>query len=164
MKNIFVLVLIVVSIPLSAQYNQSIGVRGGERGIGVTYNFHIAPKPFLQFDAIGVFSDKLQGGIILATLNSREEIHNSSLNTTRLSWSYGAGVHAGYYKKPNNLSDFAIGPDLRLASEFQFKLPVVIGVDVLGYYNMLPALSSSHPKGWLDNYLDFGVYLKYVID
>ena len=164
MKNLLTITFITISIALSAQYKQSIGARGGSRGVGVTYNFHIAPRPFIQFDAIGVLSDKLQGGIILASLNNRKEIHNSTLNTTRLSWSYGAGIHAGYYQEPNNLSDFVIGPDVRLATEFQFKLPLVIGVDVMGYYNMLPALTSNHPKGWIDNYLDFGVYLKYVLN
>tara|TARA_X000000368_G_C22955512_1_gene678569 strand:+ start:143 stop:646 length:504 start_codon:yes stop_codon:yes gene_type:complete len=167
MKNLIILSLIIISIPLSAQYNQSIGLRGGARGTGLTYNFHIGAKPFLQFDAIGVNSQELQGGIILASINSREEIHASTLNTTRLIWSYGAGIHAGYYKDPNNTtneSDLAIGPDFRLASEFQFKLPIVIGVDVMGYYNLLPLLKPNHNKGWLDNYLDFGVYLKYVIN
>jgi hypothetical protein len=167
MNNLFFLVTVIFSTTLSAQYNQSIGVRGGGRGVGVTYNYYIGPKPFIQLDAIGVSSAELQGGVLIASYNMRQEIHSSTINTTRLSWSYGGGFHAGYYRDPDNTlneSDLAIGPDLRLATEFQFKLPVVIGIDVLGYYNVLPALKSDHKKGWIDNYLDFGIYLKYVID
>jgi len=167
MKNLILFIAVMITTTLSAQYNQAIGVRGGARGIGVSYNYHLGPKPFIQFDAIGVYSEVIQGGVLVASYNLRQEIHSSTLNTTRLNWSYGAGLHAGYYRDPTNLinqSDFAIGPDVRLASEFQFKLPIVIGVDVIGYYNVLPALKSDHSKGWIDNYLDFGVYLKYVID
>tara|TARA_B110000211_G_C14001557_1_gene518710 strand:+ start:51 stop:554 length:504 start_codon:yes stop_codon:yes gene_type:complete len=167
MKNILFVSIILISTSISAQYNQSVGLRGGGRGVGVTYNYHIGPKPFLQFDAIGVFSDELQGGIVLASYNMRQEIHSSTMNTTRLSWSYGGGIHAGYYQDPDNTlneSDLVIGPDLRLATEFQFKLPVVIGMDIVGYYNALPGFKSTHVKGWIDNYLDFGIYLKYVID
>jgi hypothetical protein len=167
MRNLILFASIILTTNLSAQYNQSIGFRGGGRGMGLTYNYYLGPKPFIQFDALGVVSEVMQGGIIVASYNLRQEIHSSTLSTTRLNWSYGGGLHAGYYRDPTNVtsqSDFVIGPDVRLATEFQFKLPIVIGVDVMGYYNILPALKANHIKGWIDNNFDFGVYLKYVID
>lgn len=167
MRKIILFILVVSSVSLNAQYNQGIGVRGGERGFGLTYNYFFGPKPFFTLDVIGNMTQEIEGGIVMGSFNMRQEIHSSTLNTTRLSWSYGGGIHAGFFRDPDNVtneSSIVVGPDFRLATEFQFKLPVVIGVDFTGYYNLMPALKSDNPEGWLDDYFDFGIYLKYVID
>lgn len=167
MRNILALCLITITIAASAQYNQAIGLRGGQRGAGITYSYHLSAKPFLNFDLVGVSSQEKQGGVLVATYNFRQEIHSSTLHTTKLSWSYGAGAHGGYFRDPDNTtteSSIVLGLDLRLSAEYQFKLPFVVGLDFTPYYNFSPALKADNPEGWLDDYIDFGVYLKYVID
>lgn len=167
MRNLFLVLFVCIGFSSNAQYSQSIGLRGGLRGVGFTYNYYLGPKPFINIDVMGTKSQQLQGGLAFLSFNLREEIHSSTLNTTRLSWSYGGGIHGGYFRDPTNTanqSDIVLGPDLRLAMEFQSKFDIVFGIDVTGYYNVMPLINSDNPKGWQDEFVDAGVFIKYVID
>lgn len=167
MKKIILLLLIVSGLNMNAQYDQSIGLRGGLRGVGITYNYYLGPKPFINIDLIGNMGQQIEGGLAFVSFNMREEIHSSTLNTTRLSWSYGGGLHGGYFQDPTNTtnkSDIVLGPDVRLALEFQTKFNIVFGIDATCYYNVMPLVNSDNPEGWQDQYLDAGVYVKYILD
>ena len=50
MKKLVLIALSFVSITVSAQYINSFGVRGGLRGVGLTYKHYLAPKLFLNID------------------------------------------------------------------------------------------------------------------
>ena len=120
MKKLVFTLLVFFSVAVSAQYVNSFGLRGGLRGVGLTYKHYLAPKLFLNIDGVGTNSQELQGGEILAMLNVRNKIHNTFFQSKELTWSYGAGLHSGYYQDPNNEASLVLGPDLRLGAEYLF--------------------------------------------
>jgi hypothetical protein len=154
------------SVTVSAQYVNSFGARVGLRGLGLTYKHYLAPKFFLNIDGGGTYSQELQGGELFAILNVRNKIHNTFFQSKELTWSYGAGLHAGYYQDPdnkNNESDFVLGPDLRFGAEYLFHEKICIGADATLYYNVMPL---EKVEGMDDKYfqiIGFGVFLRYVI-
>lgn len=144
MKKVTLLSAILLCFSVAkADYQSGYGLRWGERGIGLTTNYFIQPETFIQFDAIGVSSQEIKGGIIMGTFNIHKEIHASTLHTTQLSWNFGGGLHLGKYWDPdntNNENHFAIGPDVRLGIAYELPGPFVIGAEVIGYYNVMPRL------------------------
>ncbi len=166
MKRIFLIASIFISVTVSAQYINSFGVRGGLRGVGVTYKHYVAPKLFLNLDGIGTFSQELQGADIVATINVRNKIHNSNLQSKELTWSYGAGVHAGYYRDPNNTnaeSNITLGPDARLGAEYLFDEKWCFGLDVTGFYNVMPLEKVEGMDNKFSQVFGAGVFIRYVI-
>ena len=166
MKKLVLLTLLFVSITVSAQYVNSFGVRGGLRGIGLTYKHYLAPKLFLNIDGAGTYSEQIQGGELFAMLNIRNKIHNTYFQSKELTWSYGGGLHVGYYQDPdntNNESDIVLGPDLRLGAEYLLREKICIGADASLFYNVMPL---EKIEGMDDKYSQFfgvGVFLRYVI-
>lgn len=69
MKRGILILFVLASIVGNAQYVNSIGVRGGLRGYGITYKQYFAPKLFLNVDGVGQSTQEIKGGEIIATLN-----------------------------------------------------------------------------------------------
>ena len=166
MKKSMLFILTIISLSTTAQYVNSIGARGGLRGIGLTYKQYFAPNLFLNLDAVGTFSQELQGGELIGSLNVRNKIHNSNFQAKELTWSYGAGMHGGYYMDPDNTeneSHLVLGPDLRLGAEYIVKQKWCLGIDLTGFYNIIPI---DKVKGMDDRYYQVfggGVFLRYII-
>jgi len=99
-------------------------------------------------------------------LNIRNKIHNTYFQSKELTWSYGGGMHVGYYQDPdntNNESDIVLGPDLRLGAEYLLSEKICIGADASLFYNVMPL---EKIEGMDDKYSQFfgvGVFLRYVI-
>ena len=162
MKKLVFTLLVFFSVAVSAQYVNSFGLRGGLRGVGLTYKHYLAPKLFLNIDGVGTNSQELQGGEILAMLNVRNKIHNTFFQSKELTWSYGAGLHSGYYQDPNNEASLVLGPDLRLGAEYLFHEKICFGADATLFYNVVP----TQKVEVMDKYFQvFGVgaFIRYVI-
>ena len=166
MKKIFLVASIFISVIASAQYVNSFGVRGGLRGVGATYKHYLVPRLFLNLDGIGTFSQELQGADIIATVNVRNKIHNSNLQSKELTWSYGVGIHTGYYRDPNNTnaeSNITLGPDARLGAEYLFHEKWCFGLDVTGFYNVMPFEKVEGMDNKFSQVFGAGVFIRYVI-
>lgn len=166
MKKFAFLALLFVSIGVCGQYVNSFGVRGGLRGIGLTYKHYLAPKLFLNIDGAGTYSEQLQGGEMFAMLNIRNKIHGTYFQSKELTWSYGGGMHVGFYQDPDNTtneSNIVLGPDFRLGTEYLFNEKICVGADASLFYNVMPV---DKLEGMDDKYFQFfslGVFLRYVI-
>jgi len=166
MRKIVFILSVFFSITVSAQYVNSFGLRGGLRGVGLTYKHYFAPKLFLNIDGVGTYSQELQGGEILAMLNVRNKIHNTFFQSKELTWSYGAGLHTGYYQDPNNTNNEAnlvLGPDLRLGAEYLFHEKICFGADATMFYNILPNQKAKDMEVKYSQMIGVGVFLRYVI-
>jgi len=166
MKKLFFTLSILISFSVSAQYVNSFGVRGGLRGVGVTYKHFLAPKLFLTADAVGTKSQELQGGELIAAINVRNKIHNTNLQSKALTWSYGAGLHGGYYRDPNNTnseSNLVLGPDARLGAEFLFAEQWCFGIDFTGFYNVMPLEKVEGMDTKYSQVFGAGLFIRYVI-
>lgn len=162
MKKLFFTLLVFFSVAVSAQYVNSFGLRGGLRGVGLSYKHYLAPKLFLNIDGVGTNSQELQGGEILAMLNVRNKIHNTFFQSKELTWSYGAGLHSGYYQDPNNEASLVLGPDLRLGAEYLFHEKICFGADATLFYNVVP----TQKVEVMDKYFQIfgvGAFIRYVI-
>ena len=162
MKKLVFTLLVFFSVAVSAQYVNSFGLRGGLRGVGLTYKHYLAPKLFLNIDGVGTNSQELQGGEILAMLNVRNKIHNTFFQSKELTWSYGAGLHSGYYQDPNNEASLVLGPDLRLGAEYLFHEKICFGADATLFYNVVP----TQKVEVMDKYFQIfgvGAFIRYVI-
>lgn len=166
MRKLFVYLVLFLSLSVSAQYVNSIGVRGGLRGVGLSYKHFLAPKLFLVTDAVGSYSQELQGGELIATLNIRNKIHNANLQSKSVTWSYGFGVHSGYYRDPdntNNESSFILGPDVRLGAEYLFAETWCFGIDATGMYNVMPLQKVTGMDNKFSQVFGAGVFIRYII-
>lgn len=166
MKKLFVVILMFVSVVVSAQYVNSVGIRGGLRGIGLTYKQYIAPQFFLNFDGVTTMSEQLQGGELVATFNVRNKIHNASVQSKGLTWSYGGGIHGGFYRDPDNTtneSHMVLGPDVRLGAEYVIEEQWCIGLDLTGFYNVMPLEKTAEMDNKYSQFFGAGVFIRYVI-
>ena len=166
MKKLVFTLLVFFSVAVSAQYVNSFGLRGGLRGVGLTYKHYLAPKLFLNIDGVGTNSQELQGGEILAMLNVRNKIHNTFFQSKELTWSYGAGLHSGYYQDPNNTnteSNLLLGPDLRLGAEYLFHEKICFGVDGTLFYNVIPTQKVEGMDNKYFQIFGLGAFIRYVI-
>ena len=166
MRKLVFIVLLFVSIKVSSQYINSFGVRGGLRGVGLTYKHYLAPKFFLNIDGAGTYSEQLQGGELFAMFNIRNKIHNTYFQSKELTWSYGGGLHVGYYQDPdntNNESDIILGPDFRLGAEYLFRQKICIGADASLFYNVMPFDKVEYMDDKYFQFFGVGVFLRYVI-
>ncbi|MBI35424.1 MAG: hypothetical protein CMP67_08680 [Flavobacteriales bacterium] len=165
-KTVFTLLLL-TSFGVSAQYINSFGVRGGLRGVGLTYKHYLAPKLFLNVDGVGTYSQELQGGEVFAMMNIRNKIHNTFFQSKELTWSYGGGLHAGYYQDPDNTnyeSNIVLGPDLRLGAEYLFRQKICIGADANLFYNVMPVEKIDGMDEKYYQFFSVGVFLRYVLN
>ena len=166
MKKLVLIALSFISITVSAQYINSFGVRGGLRGVGLTYKHYLAPKLFLNIDGAGTYSEQLQGGELFAMLNIRNKIHNTYFQSKELTWSYGGGVHVGYYQDPDNTaneSDIILGPDFRLGAEYLFREKICFGADASLFYNIMPLDKLEDMDDKYFQFFSAGVFIRYVI-
>ena len=166
MKKLVFTLLVFFSVAVSAQYVNSFGLRGGLRGVGLTYKHYLAPKLFLNIDGVGTNSQELQGGEILAMLNVRNKIHNTFFQSKELTWSYGAGLHSGYYQDPNNTkneSNLILGPDFRLGAEYLFHEKICFGVDATFFYNVIPTKKVEDIDNKYIQVFGVGAFIRYVI-
>ena len=166
MKKLVLIALSFISITVSAQYINSFGVRGGLRGVGLTYKHYLAPKLFLNIDGAGTYSEQLQGGELFAMLNIRNKIHNTYFQSKELTWSYGGGLHIGYYQDPDNTakeSDIVLGPDFRLGAEYLFREKICFGADASLFYNVMPLDKLEDMDNKYFQFFSIGVFLRYVI-
>ena len=166
MKRIVLALSLLLSISASAQYVNSIGARGGLRGVGLTYKHYVAPQFFINLDGVGTFSQELQGGEIVGTINVRNKIHNANLQSKALTWSYGGGIHGGYYRDPNNTNNenhMILGPDLRLGAEYLFAEQWCFGIDLTGFYNVMPLEKPEYMDVKYKQTFGAGVFVRYVI-
>ncbi len=166
MKKLVFTLLVFFSVAVSAQYVNSFGLRGGLRGVGLTYKHYLAPKLFLNIDGVGTNSQELQGGEILAMLNVRNKIHNTFFQSKELTWSYGAGLHSGYYQDPNNTNNEAslvLGPDLRLGAEYLFHEKICFGADATLFYNVVPTQKVEGMDNKYFQIFGVGAFIRYVI-
>ncbi len=166
MKKLIFTLLVFFSVAVSAQYVNSFGLRGGLRGVGLTYKHYLAPKLFLNIDGVGTNSQELQGGEILAMLNVRNKIHNTFFQSKELTWSYGAGLHSGYYQDPNNTkneSNLILGPDFRLGAEYLFHEKICFGVDATLFYNVIPTKKVEDIDNKYIQVFGVGAFIRYVI-
>ena len=166
MKKLVLIALSFISITVSAQYINSFGVRGGLRGLGLTYKHYLAPKLFLNIDGAGTYSEQLQGGELFAMLNIRNKIHNTYFQSKELTWSYGGGLHVGYYQDPDNTtneSDIILGPDFRLGAEYLFREKICFGADASLFYNIMPLDKLEDMDDKYFQFFSAGVFIRYVI-
>ena len=166
MKKLVLIALSFISITVSAQYINSFGVRGGLRGVGLTYKHYLAPKLFLNIDGAVTYSEQLQGGELFAMLNIRNKIHNTYFQSKELTWSYGGGVHVGYYQDPDNTaneSDIILGPDFSLGAEYLFREKICFGADASLFYNVMPVDKLEDMDDKYFQFFGVGVFLRYVI-
>lgn len=166
MKNIVIIASLIISLSSSAQYFNSVGVRGGLRGIGLSYKQYFAPQIFMNLDGIGTYSQELQGGELIGTINVRNKIHNANLQSKELTWSYGGGIHGGFYRDPNNTKNenhMVFGPDLRLGAEYLIKEKWCLGLDLTGFYNIMPLEKIEGMDTKYSQVFGGGVFLRYVI-
>ena len=99
-------------------------------------------------------------------LNVRNKIHNTFFQSKELTWSYGAGLHTGYYQDPNNTNNEAnlvLGPDLRLGAEYLFHEKICFGADATMFYNILPNQKAKDMEVKYSQMIGVGVFLRYVI-
>ena len=166
MKKLVLIALSFISITVSAQSINSFGVRGGLRGVGLTYKHYLAPKLFLNIDGVGTYSEQLQGGELFAMLNIRNKIHNTYFQSKELTWSYGGGLHVGYYQDPDNTtneSDIILGPDFRLGAEYLFREKICFGADASLFYNIIPLDKLEDMDDKYFQFFSAGVFIRYVI-
>lgn len=166
MKNSFVIFSFFISLITSAQYENSIGVRGGLRGLGISYKHFLAPKLFLVSDLVGTSSQELLGAELIASVNIRNKIHTSKLQSKALTWSYGGGFHGGYYQSPtntNNESSIILGPDLRIGSEYIFNSTWCLGIDISGMYNVMPFEKVAGMDNKFSQIIGAGLFVRYII-
>mgnify|MGYP001308851564 CR=1 FL=1 len=166
MKKLIFVLSVFFSITVSGQYVNSLGLRGGLRGVGLTYKHYLSPNFFLNLDGVGTYSQQLQGGEIVAILNVRNKIHNTFFQSKELTWSYGAGLHSGYYQDPDNKnseSHLILGPDFRLGAEYLFHEKICFGADATLFYNVLPSQKVEDMEVKYSQIVGLGVFLRYVI-
>ena len=137
MKKIILLAFVLVSMSSYSQYVNSFGVRGGIRGVGLSYKQFLSPASFLNIEGVGQSSEQIKGGDLIATINFRNKIHTTNFQIKELTWSYGFGIHGGYYIDPDDVKEnkTTFGPDIRLGAEYLFKEQWAFGLDITGYYN-----------------------------
>ncbi|MFM7021497.1 MAG: hypothetical protein ACKOXB_00850 [Flavobacteriales bacterium] len=144
-----------------AQYRTSIGAIGGKQGVGLSFKHFIQHEQNIE---INFLYRRPGGGQLVGLYQFYKEINNSVLHTRNLSWSWGFGLHAGYwkqhelgYKSDDNKS---IGVDLVGAFEYNFGfMPVTIGAQVRPYYEYRTYKYDNVPPG----YLDFSAHIRFII-
>ena len=166
MKKLLFIFTFFISLSSSAQYVNSFGVRGGLRGAGLSYKHFLAPKFFLVTDVVGTYSQELVGAELIASFNIRNKIHNTNLQSKALTWSYGGGIHGGYYQDPdnkNNESNIIFGPDFRIGGEYLFAETWCLGIDVTGTYNVLPFEKVEGMDNKFNQMFGAGLFIRYII-
>lgn len=161
-KYILFSLAIVLATISTAQYDRSIGIQGGVRGIGITYKYFLSPSNFIEIDGQGSFANNRQGGFIAGYYGWHNEIRNSMLKVGGLSWFFNLGAHAGYYNKWNLGGDknLIFGPSIKSGMEIQLTDKFVLGGYGRLYYN---AVNTSEIRP-TDDYFDVGLILRYIID
>ena len=165
MKKLFILAFVLVYMSSYSQYVNSFGVRGGFRGLGLSYKQFLSPAAFLNIEGVGQSSEQIKGGDLLATINFRNKIHTTYFQIKELTWSYGVGIHGGYYMDPDDIKENKItfGPDLRLGAEYLFKEQWAFGLDITGYYNLMPFDKPEGIDRVYTNMFGAGLFIRYVI-
>jgi hypothetical protein len=166
MKKFLVIIILILPLLSSAQYQNSFGARAGLRGVGLSYKHFLAPKLFLVTDAVSTYSQELKGAEIIASFNVRNKIHNTNFQSKGLTWSYGVGLHGGYYQDPDNIKnegDIILGPDLRFGSEYLFAKTLCFGIDLTGMYNIMPLNKVAGMDGKFSQLFGAGIFLRYII-
>lgn len=162
MRKVILSVLLVISLTLSAQYNSAVGIIGAKEGYGLTYKRFIDAHRFLDFNLFGNFSDNLQGAQFSGYHGWHKEFQASTLHTTSLSWFYGLGLHGGFYSlwKNGDGSNAVIGPSGIIGLEYNHRDFLAFGIFARTYYHLLHTAELRAS----DDYIDFGVTIKYVLD
>lgn len=162
MKNIVFIILLSISFSSSAQINSAIGAIGAKEGIGLTYKRFVDAHRFLDFNLFGNYSENLQGALFSGYHGWHNEFQSSTLHTTSLSWFYGLGFHAGYYSlwSQGDSQNLVVGPSGNLGIEYNHRDFLIAGVFGRLFYHALHTAELRES----DDYIDFGVTLRYVLD
>lgn len=164
MKKLLLLFCAISICPLSnAQYDMAIGAVCAKDGIGLSYKQFLQPEQNIVINAMYSQNNDDFGGVLVGLYEFHKEIHASTLHTTQLSWSFGGGLHTGYWvTKVNYVSNaFKFGVDGVLGLEYNLDfIPLTIGAQVRPYVQY----NSGEENYALRNYdVDYGVLVRYII-
>ncbi len=159
-QTLFTLLLLFVFSFSFGQYRSSIGGIFGKEGYGLSYKQFIQPEQNIE---VNFLYRKPGGGQVVALFQFFKEINNATLHTRNLSWSFGLGVHAGYwqenplgYKTGGNKS---IGVDGVLGLEYYFGvIPFTLGAQLRPYWEYRTN-TINEPQ----DYLDISIMIRYII-
>jgi hypothetical protein len=159
--TLFTLALILSVSFVYGQYRTSIGGIGGKEGYGLSFKQFIQPEQFIEINLIG----KQPGGAqVVGLFQIHKEIHASTLHTTSLSWSFGAGLHGGYWVDQAALGGFpggnaTVGIDGVFGFEYNFGfIPITIGAQARPFYEFVRT-----NKVIPQEYFDIAIMLRYII-
>jgi len=135
MKRLFFILIIALSLPgLSQNYNTAIGVRAGNQS-GLTIKHFMGSDKAIE----GILSFYYHNG---ATLTGLWTINKKAFDVDRLNWSYGLGVHVGfwddeYYYYHDHYNHMSLGIDGILGLEYTIKeIPFNIGIDIKPFFDV----------------------------
>jgi hypothetical protein len=164
MKKILLLILgLSISSISFSQYDMAIGAMYGKDGMGLTFKKFIQPEQNIQINALYAQSNYTFGGILIGLYEFHKEIHSSTLHTNSLSWSFGGGLHTGYWVTKGNYvaTAFKFGLDGVLGAEYNLEfIPITIGAQVRPYVQY----NSGDVNYAYRNYdLDYSLMIRYII-
>ncbi|MCX6182633.1 MAG: hypothetical protein NT150_11975 [Bacteroidetes bacterium] len=161
-RNLYITILFLSLTSLvSAQYRTSIGGIAGKQGVGLSFKQFIQPEQNIE---INFLYRRPGGGQLVALFQLHKEINNSTLHTRNLSWSFGGGIHAGYWKMHElgykNGDNKSIGIDGVVGFEYNFGfIPITVGAQVRPYWEYRTYAYDNVPPG----YLDASFLLRFII-
>jgi hypothetical protein len=154
----------------SSGYSTGIGLRGGGYSSGLTIKHFMSGKNGVALEALVTTEYKARG----ARLTLLGEKHKAISDIQGLQFYYGAGFHAGAYKRQYYFADtryyknrknfvyvyddatyVAFGADLILGLEYKLEdLPFVVGVDYKPYFEVF--------NGYTGFYNDAAISLRFT--
>ena len=142
------------------QYRTAVGGIFGKEGMGVSFKQFIQPEQNIE---INFLYRRPGGGQIVALFQLFKEINNSTLHTRNLSWSYGIGAHAGYWKEHadgyKTGGNKSIGIDGVVGFEYNFGfVPFTIGAQLRPYFEYRTNTINIPP-----GYVDISLVARYII-
>ena len=103
MKKLLLLASAIITFSFAnAQYDMAIGAIYAKDGIGLSYKQFLQPEQNIVINAMYSQNNDDFGGLLVGLYEFHKEIHASTLHTTQLSWSFGGGLHTGYWVTKGN--------------------------------------------------------------
>lgn len=141
----------------------AIGAIYAKDGIGLSYKQFVQPEQNIVINAMYSQNNYDFGGLLVGLYEFHKEIHSSTLHTTQLSWSFGVGLHTGYWVTKGNYvtTAFKFGVDGVLGAEYNLDfIPLTIGAQVRPYVQY-----NSGQIGYSLRYydVDYGIVVRYII-
>ena len=164
MKKLLLLASAIITFSFAnAQYDMAIGAIYAKDGIGLSYKQFLQPEQNIVINAMYSQNNDDFGGLLVGLYEFHKEIHASTLHTTQLSWSFGGGLHTGYWVTKGNYvpTAFKFGLDGVLGLEYNLDfIPLTIGAQVRPYvqYN---SGQENYSLRYYD--VDYGVIVRYII-